>query len=193
MKLYTGTGDKGETSLFGGKRISKDAPRIEAYGTVDELNSVIGVARSFVENERTNGILRTIQEQLFILGADLATPRDEKIGNTAPASNAIKRISTENCVSLERIIDEIDEQLAPLKSFILPGGSKSAALLHHARTVCRRAERQVISMREESSEHTVIFLNRLSDLLFVLARYANKLSGVADTPWNPRNEPNHPA
>jgi cob(I)alamin adenosyltransferase len=184
LKIYTKTGDKGETSLFGGKRIFKDAQRIEAYGTVDELNSVIGVARSFVENAKINDILWKIQDHLFVLGADLATPPDVK-------SDAMKRICAEDYAAVEKIIDEIDEHLAPLKSFILPGGSKSAALLHHARTVCRRAERQVISMRKETSEHTSIFLNRLSDLLFVLARYANKLSGVTDTPWNPRDESNH--
>ncbi|MFZ1082198.1 MAG: cob(I)yrinic acid a,c-diamide adenosyltransferase [Candidatus Kryptoniota bacterium] len=181
MKIYTKTGDKGETSLFGGKRISKNDRRIETYGTVDELNSVIGVARSFIENTRINDMLEKIQDQLFVLGADLATPPDVK-------SKSTKRISAQDCASVEKIIDEIDEQLPPLKSFILPGGSKGAATLHHARTVCRRAERQVISMRKETSDHTIIFLNRLSDLLFVLARYANKLSGVADTPWNPRGE-----
>lgn len=147
------------------------------------MNSVIGITRSFVENVKIDDILQKIQDQLFVLGADLATPPDVK-------SDVMKRISAEDYATVEKIIDEIDEHLAPLKSFILPGGSKSAALLHHARTVCRRAERQVISMRKETSEHTIIFLNRLSDLLFVLARYANNLSGVTDTPWNPRDESN---
>lgn len=192
MKIYTKTGDKGETSLFGGKRISKEAKRIEAYGTVDELNSVIGIARSFLparrspdllgrrcESPKIDQVLEKIQDFLFILGADLATPADTKSGAT-------KRIADKDCTTLEKIIDELEEELPPLKSFILPGGSKCAAMLHYARTVCRRAERQVVSMRKETSEYTIIFLNRLSDLLFVLARYANKLAGIDDVPWNPR-------
>ena len=184
MKIYTKTGDKGETSLFGGKRISKDDQRIEAYGTVDELNSIIGVTRSFSKKPEIDKILARIQDQLFVLGADLATPADAK-------SRATKRITREDCTILEKIIDEIDAKLPQLKSFIVPGGSKTAGLLHHARTVCRRAERRVVSMQRGTSEHTVIFLNRLSDLLFVLARYANKLSGADDVPWNSRDESIH--
>lgn len=180
MKIYTKTGDKGETGLFGGKRISKDDRRIEAYGTVDELNSIIGVARSFTESDKIDEILRKIQDWLFVLGTDLATPAEIK-------SNAAKRISAEDGTALEKIIDEIEMQLTPLKTFILPGGSKNASLLHHARTVCRRAERRVVSIRKETSENTTIFLNRLSDLLFVLARYANKLSSIDDVPWNPKS------
>ena len=183
MKIYTKTGDKGETSLFGGRRVPKDELRIEAYGTVDELNSVVGTARAFNENKQIDEILGEIQHQLFVLGADLATPAEVK-------SSAMKRISEEDFTSLEKFIDEIDAQLDPLKSFIVPGGSKSASILHHARTVCRRAERRVVSLRKrnETSETTVIYLNRLSDLLFVLARYANKVSNTAETPWNPRAE-----
>lgn len=188
MKIYTKTGDKGETSLFGGKRVSKDELRIEAYGTVDELNSVVGVARTFVENKRIGEILGIIQNQLFVLGADLATPDDVK-------STAIKRISVGDRTSLEETIDEIEEQLEPLESFVLPGGSRGASLLHHARTVCRRAERRVVSLKKrgETSEQTVIYLNRLSDLLFVLARFENKNSGIKDHPWNPRAESNSSA
>lgn len=191
MKIYTRTGDKGETSLFGGKRISKDDLRIEAYGTVDELNSIIGVARSFIsapgasnansETAKIDAVLGEIQDWLFILGADLAAPTDVK-------SEATKRITSEICGTLEKMIDGIEEKLPPIKSFILPGGSKCASLLHHARTVCRRAERRVVSMHEEASSQTIIFLNRLSDLLFVLARYANKLERIEDVPWNPRNK-----
>ncbi len=192
MKIYTKTGDRGETSLFGGKRVPKDDLRIEAYGTVDELNSSIGIARSFVadwgqagegEFELIDGILTKVQDQLFVLGADLATPANVK-------STALRRISREDYSYLERSIDELDAQLQELKSFILPGGSKNASFLHHARTVCRRAERRVISLknRNEASEETVIYLNRLSDLLFVLARYANKASGHKEIHWNPRAE-----
>jgi len=188
LKIYTKTGDKGVTSLFGGKRVSKDELRIEAYGTVDELNSVLGVARAFNENKQIDEILGQIQDQLFVLGADLATPPDVK-------SAAMKRISKDDSASLERIIDELDPQLEPLKSFILPGGSKSASLLHHARAVCRRAERRVVSLKRNggTSADTVIYLNRLSDLLFVLARYANKVANITEAPWNPRAELDHSA
>ncbi len=190
MKLYTRTGDKGETSLFGGKRIFKDDLAIEAYGTVDELNSAIGVARSKITGDVRSGhagfsrmdeILAEIQRQLFVLGADLATPIDVK-------SSAIKRISADDYTFLERCIDEIDGQLPELKSFVLPGGSTSAALLHQARTVCRRAERRVVALRKNgnTSDDPVVYLNRLSDLLFALARYANKLSGDEEILWNPR-------
>lgn len=192
MKIYTKTGDSGETSLFGGKRLSKDDLRIEAYGTVDELNSAIGITRAFIadrgqaggrEFELIDRILKEVQGQLFVLGADLATSPEVK-------STALRRISPEDYAFLERSIDETDARLQELKSFILPGGSKEAAFLHHARTVCRRAERRVISLkkRDQTSEETVIYLNRLSDLLFVLARYANKAAGDTETPWNPRAE-----
>ena len=188
MKIYTKTGDKGETSLFGGKRVSKDDLRIEAYGTVDELNSIVGVCRSFNENMQIEKVLAGIQDQLFVLGADLATPEDVR-------STATKRIAREDYTVLEKTIDEIDTQLVPLESFVLPGGSKSAAVLHQARTICRRAERRVVALRKlaETSEHTVIYLNRLSDLLFVLARFANKISGTKEVAWNSRAESDRPA
>ena len=183
MKIYTKTGDKGETSLFGGKRVPKDDPRIEAYGTVDELNSVIGTARSFNENKILDLVLAEIQNQLFVLGADLATPLDVK-------NPSIKRITIKDFTSLEGIIDDFESKIGPVNSFILPGGSQAASFLHNARTVCRRAERLVASLRkkEEASEETLIFLNRLSDLLFVLARYVNKISGVKDVPWKQRSD-----
>ena len=183
MKIYTKTGDKGETSLFGGERVSKDELRIEAYGTVDELNSVIGSARAFNDNGEMDLILGEIQYRLFVLGADLATPNGG--GNTS-----VPRVSAEDVAIVEKKIDEIEARLDPLKSFILPGGSKAASLLHQARTVCRRAERRVVSLskRGETSEETLIYLNRLSDFLFVLARYANKIGKVAETLWNPRSE-----
>ncbi len=183
MKIYTKTGDKGETSLFGGQRVSKDEPRIEAYGTVDELNTVIGSARAFNENERIDAILSDLQRRLFVLGADLATP-------TSAAKTTVPRISGDDIASLEKQIDEIEGELSPLRAFILPGGSKTAALLHNARTVCRRAERCVVSLKRksEASEESLVFLNRLSDFLFVLARFANKISKVSETVWNTRSE-----
>ena len=192
MKIYTKTGDNGETSLFGGSRTSKDELVIEAYGTVDELNSVIGVVRSFLAEPERQGsneyklidsILLKVQQQLFVLGADLASPADVK-------STALTRISPEDYAYLERSIDEVDTQLAELKSFVLPGGSKEAALLHEARTVCRRAERRVVALKKqgETSRETVIYLNRLSDLLFTLARFANKISGDREILWNPRGD-----
>jgi cob(I)alamin adenosyltransferase len=183
LKIYTKTGDKGETALFGGKRVPKDELRIEAYGTVDELNSVIGTARSFNENKILDLVLSEIQNQLFVLGADLATPTDVK-------GPAMRRITTKDCTSLEGIIDDFEGKLDALNSFILPGGSQASSFLHNARTVCRRAERLLVTLKkkEEVSDEALIFLNRLSDLLFVLARYVNKISGVKDTPWKPRTD-----
>jgi cob(I)alamin adenosyltransferase len=183
LKIYTKTGDKGETALFGGKRVPKDDPRIQAYGTVDELNSVIGMARSFNENKILDLVLSEIQNQLFVLGADLATPSDVK-------SPATKRIVVRDYTTLEGIIDDFEGKMAPLNSFILPGGAKAASFLHNARTVCRRAERLVFALRkkDEASEEALIFLNRLSDLLFVLARYVNKIAGVKDIPWKQRTD-----
>lgn len=178
MKIYTKTGDKGETSLFGGQRVFKDALRVEAYGTVDELNSVLGVVRSENSDGRIQEILMQVQNQLFTLGADLATPGSSE-------GKSIDRIGSREIDALERAIDAIDPLLKPLKSFILPGGSPTASRLHCARTVCRRAERAVVrlSRSEDVSEGVVIYLNRLSDLLFTLARYANHVAGVQETQW----------
>jgi cob(I)alamin adenosyltransferase len=178
MKIYTKTGDSGDTSLFGGQRVPKDALRIEAYGTVDELNSMLGIVRSDGAPEELDGILEAIQHDLFDLGADLATPR--------PASKvSVKRITAKDVQALERFIDGVDPKLKPLRSFILPGGSSIAARLHFARTVCRRAERVCVrlSRNEDIGEDVTVYLNRLSDLLFVLARYANVLAGVSETRW----------
>lgn len=177
MKIYTRTGDHGETGLFGGKRVSKDVGRIEAYGTVDELNSIIGVVRSFNQYSSIDIYLERLQNLLFILGADLATPDD--------VENNVLRINSENVEEIEKAIDLLDAELEPIRHFILPGGSQVASLLHFARTVCRRAERRVVALNRsgEASLTTVMFLNRLSDLLFVLARYANKLAGVSEPKW----------
>jgi cob(I)alamin adenosyltransferase len=178
MKIYTMTGDRGETSLFGGKRVPKDALRIEAYGTVDELNSALGVARGWKTSAELDKILNQIQNELFVLGADLATPVEKR-------SADVQRLGPEQVSSLERIIDSLEEHLKPLSSFIVPGGSQFAAQVHLARTVCRRAERCVVrlSHEEEIDPPCTVYLNRLSDLLFVLARYANQLDGVKETPW----------
>ncbi len=180
MKIYTKTGDKGDTSLFGGQRVPKDALRIEAYGTIDELNSVLGIVRADNENRTVDGILARVQNTLFQLGADLATPRSSK-------SKHIKRIEAKDAQPLEKSIDTMERELKPLKSFILPGGSPVAARIHFARTVCRRAERAVVrlSRNEDIGEEITVFLNRLSDLLFVLARYANHSAGVTETKWKP--------
>jgi cob(I)alamin adenosyltransferase len=179
LKIYTKTGDKGETSLFGGKRVSKNALRIEAYGTVDELNSILGVCCSFNNAQDVDSILNELQQALFTLGADLATPSDVQ-------SKSVKRIQESDIVLLEKSIDSLSEKIQPLKSFILPGGNRAAAMIHLARTVCRRAERLVVQLshEEEINLQSIIYLNRLSDLLFVLARYVNALSNTSEVKWN---------
>lgn len=179
LKIYTKTGDDGTTGLFGGERVRKDSVRIEAYGTVDELNSVIGVAASSADN-LISAELKRIQVELFILGADLATPLDQKLTYSIP------RIEVRDVTRLELLIDEHVSQLPELKQFIMPGGSPQASALHHARTVCRRAERLLVTLAEEQEigANDVIYLNRLSDLFFVLARRANQLAGVPDVEWN---------
>tara|TARA_R110000868_G_scaffold37111_15_gene131672 strand:+ start:685 stop:1230 length:546 start_codon:yes stop_codon:yes gene_type:complete len=180
MKIYTKNGDAGETSLYGGQKVSKNSIRISAYGTVDELNSVLGIALSNSPTQKTNEYLNTIQEQLFVLGADLATPISNKV--------RINRISDSEINFLELAIDEMEDQLPPLKNFILPGGTKAGSVIHFARTVCRRAERETVecSTKEEVSTHSIIYLNRLSDFLFVLGRFENHISGTEETPWIPK-------
>ena len=179
MKIYTKTGDTGDTSLFGGKRVPKSTLRIDAYGTVDELNAQLGVIRALKPVAEVNNLLEIIQNQLFILGADLAAPFD-----TAPAN--LKRIQQNEIHSLEETIDRMDAQLEPLKSFILPGGSLTSAQMHVARNICRRAERLVdaLGRKEEIGKFPLMYLNRLADLLFVAARYVNKLEGMEETKWN---------
>ena len=180
MKIYTKTGDKGDTSLFGGQRVPKDALRIEAYGTIDELNSILGIVRAENIEPEVDKILGPIQSKLFELGADLATPR-------SVSSKHIKRIVIKDAQPLEKAIDALEVKLKPLRSFVLPGGLPVAAKLHFARTVCRRAERTVVrlSRNENIGEAITVFLSRLSDLLFVLARYANHVAGVSETKWKP--------
>lgn len=179
MKIYTKTGDDGTTSLFGGERVPKDSLRIEAYGTVDELNSIIGLCRSLNPPRDVDPILTQLQQDLFTLGADLATPSDV-------TTKGVKRLQSERIAAIEADIDRIDPMLQPLKHFILPGGSGSAAALHFARTVCRRAERNVVRLAasEDISPNVIIYLNRLSDYLFILARWMNQIEGKTETRWN---------
>lgn len=181
MKIYTRTGDKGDTGLFGGGRVDKDHPRVDAYGDVDELNATIGGARAHNTDARIDEILGGIQRDLFSIGALLATPDREKMEQHL--SKAV--INEARIRELESFIDECDDELETLKAFILPGGTPGAAALHLARTVCRRTERKVVGlMREiEIPALVVVYLNRLSDLLFTLARFANKRAGSAEQNW----------
>ena len=181
-RIYTKTGDDGTTALFGGQRVTKDDLRIQSYGTVDELNAIVGIALTGSIRSPLREELNTIALDLFTLGADLATPLD-------PAPDyEIPRITAEHVAVLERQIDAHDEILSELKNFILPGGSFEAAHLHMARTVCRRAERLVVALArvEDIGEHVVAYLNRLSDYLFTAARRANHDLGVSDVPWRSR-------
>lgn len=179
MKIYTKTGDAGTTGLFGGPRVSKDDARICAYGSVDELNAVIGTARSTGLSPRLDGMLAKIQHQLFSIGAELATPE--------PEEHQLKWNNEPHVTELEGWIDGMEKDLPPLRNFILPGGSPQAAQLHLARTICRRVEREIVRLghdrRVSDVSHIVIFLNRLSDLLFVMARFANHELGVSDVTW----------
>jgi cob(I)alamin adenosyltransferase len=181
MKIYTKTGDDGSTALFSGGRVTKTHLRVEAYGTVDELNSVIGVARAFKPNEATDKRLYQVQEHLFHLGADLATPLDAR-------AEWVVRMDQEKIDWLEGDIDAMDADLPTLQSFILPGGTPSAAQLHVARTVCRRAERSVVHLAnaEDIGDLPLHYLNRLSDWLFTLARWENHQSGITDEQWSLR-------
>jgi cob(I)alamin adenosyltransferase len=180
MKIYTKTGDKGDTGLFGAGRVPKDSLRIEAYGTIDELNSFIGAAITEIKEEGVKELLLKIQNELFLTGTDLATPnfeKDEKL--------KIKRVPAEYHLNLEKEIDKYEDKLDELKNFILPGGSKSASFLHICRTICRRAERKVVTLskKEKLNENIQIYLNRLSDLFFVLSRIENKVSNYPDVIW----------
>ncbi len=182
MKIYTKTGDKGETSLFGGQRVPKDDLFVEAYGTVDELNSCLGLAIAMGEIPlEITEMLVQIQNFLFVVGSDLATPLNSPIRSR----NDFPTISDDDVAWLEQKIDDLSEKLPPLKSFILPGGHKGSAFLHFCRTVCRRAERRVISLKgkEKINEKIIVFLNRLSDLLFVMARTVNHYNKIEDVSW----------
>ena len=184
MRIYTKTGDKGETGLFSGERVSKDSLRISVYGTIDELNSFIGYAIIEIKDQSVKDNLLKIQNYLFTIGSDLATPETEK-----NAKLNIQRTPESYCKEIEKMIDHYDSQLDELKNFILPGGSKSAALFHICRTVCRRTEREVVTLKKSVTigDNILIFLNRLSDLFFVLSRFENKVSNHPDTIWDPKS------
>ncbi|MCW8130288.1 MAG: cob(I)yrinic acid a,c-diamide adenosyltransferase [Planctomycetota bacterium] len=179
-KIYTKTGDKGETGLGGGQRVPKDSPRIVAYGTVDELNSVLGVAVASSLHRKLNGMLKRIQNDLFHVGSDLCVLEEDK------KKFKIPQIEERHIKQLEAFIDELQRSLKPLDNFILPGGSTGAAHLHVARTVCRRAERCVLSLSryEPVGPHVLKYLNRLSDLLFVMARFENLKKRGKDVLWD---------
>jgi len=182
MKIYTKTGDDGQTGLFGGERVSKSDALVDAYGGVDETNACLGVARAARLEPTLDAALERIQAQLFVLGAELATPKGHR------ARIGLPLIEAEDVAALEAEIDRLEQTLPALKSFILPAGSPGASALHHARTVCRRAERAVVGVAgaAELRPELVIYLNRLSDLLFVMARAQNQASGVPDVAWLPR-------
>jgi len=184
LKIYTGFGDQGKTRLYGGQIVDKDHLRVEAYGTVDELNSILGVVISYMDDSNLVIKLREIQNDLFRLSAALATPavEDSKKRHALMTGAEIK--------SIEKFIDDLDDELDSLKNFILPGGSRSAAMIHLARTICRRAERRIISLNQSESidPGIIVYFNRLSDLLFVLSRYVNKTEGIADIPWIQKTE-----
>ena len=181
MKIYTRTGDEGGTALFGGGRVDKDHPRVEAYGDVDELNAALGMARSIEMLPRIDEVLVPVQRDLFAIGALLATPDHEKMREQLTKA----RIDEQRIEELERAIDNCEQELEPLQSFIIPGGTPKAAALHVARTVCRRAERRVVRLAHEIElpALVVIYLNRLSDLLFMLARVANRQAGAGEVTW----------
>ena len=185
-RVYTRTGDAGQTALVGGKRVAKDAQRIEAYGTIDELNSIIGLARAFntkkIKARKArrflDEVLGKIQDELFDLGSELATPEDA-------AYAGMYRVGAAEVKRIEETIDRCQKDLAPLKSFVLPGGGKIGALLHQCRTVCRRAEREIfrLSREETVGEWPLKYVNRLSDLFFVLARWIAKQAGEEEVLW----------
>ncbi len=184
MKIYTGKGDDGKTGVLGGARVSKDSARPEACGALDELNALLGLARAEGLAQDIDRLLERVQNEIFDLGAELAA--------TDPKAAGLRPIGKTHIQALEQNIDRLEEQLEPLQCFILPGGGRPAGLLHFARTVCRRAERRVVTLArvapEPISSELLIYLNRLSDLLFVVARAANARSGIPDVRWQ-RSEP----
>ncbi|MFX0056452.1 MAG: cob(I)yrinic acid a,c-diamide adenosyltransferase [Candidatus Hermodarchaeota archaeon] len=180
--IYTGKGDKGETGLLSGERVGKDNPRVEAYGTVDELITVLGIAKSHLDiaSDPIAKYTHHIQQTLFYVAAELATNPE----NVDPASDirTLKRVSEDDVTQLENIADELTDELPPLSNFVIPGGTPASAFLHQARTVCRRAERRVITFSriQKVNRELIRYLNRLSDLLFVMARYVNQEKGTGD-------------
>lgn len=183
MKIYTRTGDLGSTALFGGGRVPKAHPRVDAYGAIDELNAVVGWAAASVADGEIRERLAVIQPDLFVLGSHLATPPPSE-GRRRPA---LPPLPEERVAEIEAWIDQADEELPPLRAFVMPGGTQGAAALHLARTVCRRAERRVVELAEndEVDRFIIVYLNRLSDLFFMLARLENSRAGVEDIEWAP--------
>lgn len=191
MKIYTKRGDTGETDLFGGgdqgmRRVAKDSLRIEAIGVVDELNSLVGLVRSSRASDVVDRALADIQKDLFVLGADLATPGVQPVRGASD----VPRVSEKRVEEFESLIDTLEKDLVPMTAFILPGGCETAAQLHICRSVCRRAERVCVTLMREvakngdtENEMSVKFLNRLSDLLFIMARYENAVKGIEETKW----------
>jgi len=186
FKIYTKTGDKGETALYGGTRVSKASARVDAYGTIDELNAFIGIAKSHIDDSDCLKQLAEIQYDLFTLGSEAATPMD-KVYLANGKSRLPVTIKEEDISKLEVWMDKMDESLEPLQFFILPGGGKAATFLHAARTICRRAERGMVFLNEteEVRPELIKYLNRLSDYLFVMARYASMLDNEQEEYWNP--------
>ncbi|MCO6493543.1 MAG: cob(I)yrinic acid a,c-diamide adenosyltransferase [Phaeodactylibacter sp.] len=182
FRIYTKTGDQGETSLFGGKRLPKSHLRIDAYGTVDELNSYLGLLRDYADNDASRNLLKEIQDRLFTLGANLASDPDKEM--------AVPDIKPEDVSLLEKEMDRMNDALPELRNFILPGGHPSVSFCHVARCVCRRAERLVVALAQQEKVEPIIiqYLNRLSDYLFVLARFIGKERGVEEVNWAPRRE-----
>lgn len=181
MKIYTRTGDQGDTGLFGGGRVRKHHPRVAAYGDIDELNSVIGMVRAAPPEDLFDDLLASIQRDLFSLGGHLATPDPAKVRKALEKAS----LDASRIVLFEQAIDQADLELPPLKAFVLPAGSPKAAVLHLARTICRRAERSVVALADEAEvpQLFLVYLNRLSDLLFTLARLANRRAGLGDDTW----------
>ncbi|HSB55505.1 MAG TPA: cob(I)yrinic acid a,c-diamide adenosyltransferase [Gemmatimonadales bacterium] len=181
MKIYTKTGDAGETGLFGGGRVAKDHPRVQAYGEVDELNSALGMVRATQPVHFMDQLLEGIQRDLFALGGHLATPDPGKVKEALEKAD----LSESRIAVFEKVMDEADLELPPLRAFVLPAGTPKAAALHLARTICRRAERSVVRLSHEETvpDLFLVYLNRLSDLLFTLARLANHRDGAGDVTW----------
>ncbi|MEE2821755.1 MAG: cob(I)yrinic acid a,c-diamide adenosyltransferase [Acidobacteriota bacterium] len=178
MKIYTGRGDQGHTSLFSGEEEYKDSHRVSAYGTLDELNAILGLTYTFCKNQRVKDVVISLQRKLFEVGADLAT--------TNKKVHRVKRIGETDWRTLETLIDDLQPQIPKLDTFILPGGSPCGAFIHLARTVCRRAERELVSLLRSESDinpEILIYLNRLSDLLFVMARFENALGDEKEEIW----------
>jgi cob(I)alamin adenosyltransferase len=178
LKIYTKGGDTGETSLFDNTRVSKADERVDAYGEVDELNAMLGAARAVATAADQIAVLEQIQQELFAIGARLADPAHRISARVAKAE-----VTDAQVARLEATIDRLEDELPPLRRFILPGGSQAGSLLHLARTVCRRAERRVVALAGPIDPAVVVYLNRLSDLLFVMARVANHRAGVPETEW----------